>query len=338
MNRFIASIIICTYQRPRSIYTLLSSLSVQTVPIDEIIIVDGSLDDATERHIASFIDTMQVKYTRVLPDHRGLTRQRNVGVNMASSNSDILVFLDDDVVLMHNFLEEILATFNDRDVIGADGLIINECRWLKTQESETISPSALVLDGYYLPLPLRDKVRKWLGLFPSEMQPGKIPPYGHGKSSLPPSGKQYEVEHIMGCNTAYRKIVFSHIQFSNYFEGYGLYEDFDFSVRANRYGKLITNTSAKLEHHHEPAGRPNTFKYGEMVVKNGWYVWKLKHPNPGYVNVLKWYSITILLALFRLTGAFSINQEMRRQALGDLAGRIKALVILLFIKPSINKL
>jgi GT2 family glycosyltransferase len=137
----------------------------------------------------------------------------------------------------------------------------------------------------------------------------------------------------MGGITAYRKSLFRHISFSHYFEGYGLYEDYDFSIRASAYGKLITNTAARLEHHHEPAGRPNTYKYGKMVVTNGWYVWRLKHPHPGVVNIFKWHCITLLLAFFRLGNSFTLHAETRRQALGDFAGRIIAWGKLLFVKP-----
>jgi hypothetical protein len=38
---------------------------------------------------------------------------------------------------------------------------------------------------------------------------------------LPPSGKIYEVELLMGNVSSYRKEVFEKQQFSNYFEGYG---------------------------------------------------------------------------------------------------------------------
>jgi GT2 family glycosyltransferase len=189
------------------------------------------------------------------------------------------------------------------------------------------------LDGFHLKLSTRDRFRAVLGLFPLLVQPGNIPLYGHGKSSLPPTGKQYEVDHIMGGITAYRKTIFNHIQFSTFFEGYGLYEDFDFSVRANRYGRLLTNTAAKLSHHHADSGRPHTYTFGKMVVRNGWYVWRLKYPKPGTQNTLKWHIITLLLAFFRLSNVLTTNSLKRKQAWGDFCGRIVAWVELLLFKP-----
>lgn len=316
------SLIICTYQRPKAILVLLESVLKQTLLPDEIIIVDGSVDDATESSISPMLASLPIVYTRVLPDQRGLTRQRNVGVGMTDSSSEVLVFLDDDVVLEPDFLQQLLYTFDDPEIIGSDSLIVNECYWKPIQGK--VPWLSIVIDGYYLPLSLRDKVRKILGLYPIDLQPGLIPLYGHGNSSLPPTGKSYAVEHIMGGITAYRKKIFDYISFSTYFEGYGLYEDFDFSVRAREFGKLVTNTAARLEHHHEAAGRPNTYKYGKMVVRNGYYVWRLKHPKPGALNIVKWHCITLLLAFLRLLNSITLHKQTRREAWGDFAGRMVA--------------
>jgi hypothetical protein len=36
------------------------------------------------------------------------------------------------------------------------------------------------------------------------------------------------------------------------------------------------NTAAQLHHYHDVQGRPNQYQYGKMVVRNGWYVWRVK--------------------------------------------------------------
>jgi GT2 family glycosyltransferase len=252
---------------------------------------------------------------------------------MLNDTSEVVLFLDDDVILENTFIEHILVPFTDADVVGCDGWITNESSWKPIVPDVPLPQYCQQLDGYYLPLSARDRIRMLLGFFPSNIQPGCIPLYGHGKNSLPPTSKQYEVEHLMGCMMAFRKSIFTHISFSTFFEGYGLYEDFDFSVRASAYGKLITNTAARLAHYHAPLGRPNTYKFGKMVVRNGWYVWRLKHPHPGTQNTLKWHIITLLLAFFRLSNVLTTNSLKRKQAWGDFCGRIVAWVELLLFKP-----
>ncbi len=302
----------------------------------QVLIIDGSPDTKTAALIQPMNALLPLEYINVGETDRGLTKQRNVGIKHLNTSAEIVFFLDDDVLLEQNFFEQMLSTFSDPSVIGCDGLITNECYWLPVEEQNHVPAYCQQLDSYYLPLSARDRFRAVIGLYPLHLQPGKIPKYGHGKSSLPPTGKEYEVDHIMGGITAYRKNIFNHIQFSVFFEGYGLYEDYDFSVRANAYGKLITNTAAYLSHHHAEAGRPHTYKFGKMVVRNGWYVWRLKHPHPGINNIVKWHLITLLLALFRLSNIVTTSTHKRQQAWGDFTGRMVAWIQLFFIKPRTN--
>jgi GT2 family glycosyltransferase len=324
--------------RPHAVIKLLQSISIQTVKPNQILIIDGSTDNQTRYALEQYASPVNLKYIKVDETDRGLTKQRNVGIRNLNPECEIVFFLDDDVILEGDFCERMQEVFQDSNVIGCDGLITNECYWKPLQSNVSVPALSQQLDGFFLKLSLRDTFRALLGLFPLKLQPGKIPAYGHGKSSLPPSGKCYEVDHIMGGITAYRKHIFQYIRFSTFFEGYGLYEDYDFSVRANEYGKLITNTAAHITHHHDDSGRPNTYIFGKMVVRNGWYVWRLKHPHPGLVNIFKWHMITLLLAGFRLGNILTTDALKRKQAWGDFCGRITAWVQLLFSKPTIPHL
>jgi hypothetical protein len=104
----------------------------------------------------------------------------------------------------------------------------------------------------------------------------------------------------------------------------------DFCLRASRIGPLFINTAAKCEHLHEEAGRPDHYKYGKMVVENGWVVWKEKYPNPEFKAILKWNAITLLLAGIRIKNGV-IDRE--RGALHDALGRFTAWFKLGFSKP-----
>jgi hypothetical protein len=70
---------------------------------------------------------------------------------------------------------------------------------------------------------------KKLGL-DSDCLPGYSSLYSHGRSvGFTSKWKMYEVEMLMG-SILFRKRVFKTTQFSTYFEGYGLYEDTDFTL------------------------------------------------------------------------------------------------------------
>lgn len=331
------AIIVCTYMRPHAVINLLNTITVQTVKPHQILIIDGSTDTKTQYAVEQYTFSSALNYIKVEDTDRGLTKQRNVGIRNLNPECEIIFFLDDDVLLSDDFCERMIEVFEENDVIGCDGLITNECYWQPIKPGTSIPAFSQQLDGFFLPLSPRDRFRAVLGLFPLKLQPGKIPRYGHGKSSLPPTGKRYEVDHIMGGITAYRKYIFQHLQFSTFFEGYGLYEDYDFSVRASRYGKLITNTAARIAHHHDDSGRPNTYTFGKMVVRNGWYVWRLKHPHPEAINIVKWHVITLLLTVLRLSNTLTTNSLHRKQAWGDFRGRVSAWLQLVSSKPSLPR-
>jgi GT2 family glycosyltransferase len=124
---------------------------------------------------------------------------------------------------------------------------------------------------------------------------------------------------IMGGVSSFKKQVFETLQFSTYFEGYGLYEDADFSLRLAKIGKLYLNTAAKLNHYHDVSGRPNQYQYGKMVVRNGWYVWRVKNPKPNFQDQYRWHSITLLLTFIRFSNTFTTNK--RKEAFTEFLGR-----------------
>jgi hypothetical protein len=86
-----------------------------------------------------------------------------------------------------------------------------------------------------------------------------------------------------------------------------------------------------LEHHHDAAGRPNQYAYGKMVVRNGWYVWRVKNPKPSFKARLKWHAITFLLTAIRFTNV--VTTSKRKEALTETLGRISGWFTLFFNPP-----
>lgn len=313
---------------------LLQSINLQRLKPFEIIIVDGSTNQDTQNAVTGFSTEVSFQYFLVDSSVRGLTKQRNFGTSKVSSDSEIIAFLDDDVVLHPQYFEEIANTFRQRpEAIGVGGLDVRENGYFKLASDQKISKfSHYTFDGYAVEESLRFKIRKFFGLI-TDLPPDIIPPYSHGRSGHPLSGKTYEVEHLIGLSMAFRKSLFEHIRFSPYFEGYGLYEDFDFSVRSLAFGKLFINTKATLEHYHSPFGRPDFFKYGQMVVTNGWYVWRLRFPETRLIDTIKWHLTCLLLTHIRLL--IVVKGPNRGDALKDYFGRMRAWFVLWFNKPKV---
>lgn len=319
------SLIICTYERATSLKRLLDSVQEQRLYPDEILIVDGSYSEETETMLAEH-PYKNLKYFRVGEEDRGLTRQRNYGIEK-SDDVAIICFLDDDIVLEPDYFQQLIGTYGVRpEAIAAGGRIEDETEWKTVTKEYKPAYDEFVIDGYVRKLGQRNVLRKKLGLL-SDKPPGFMPEFSHGFSTgfLPPSGKIYEVEFFMGGVSSYRKSLFQEIGFSAYFEGYGLYEDMDFCLRASRMGKLFVNTSAKVLHLHEEAGRPDYYKYGKMVVENGYRVWRLKYPTPSRGAKWKWYKISILLAFIRFLNSLKGDKNGLKDGLGRIMGFWKLL-------------
>ena len=326
------SLIICTYMRPNPLLKLLQSVKEQTLYPDEILIIDGSLNEETKAMLEQN-RFQHLNYFSVSENDRGLTRQRNYGIARVGKEMDIVCFLDDDTVLEPDYFEQLLQTFEIHpEALGVGGYISNETPWEKVAENEVIKIDEFSYDGYKRKDGSRFVLRKKLGL-DSDCPPGFSPLFSHGRSVgfLPPSGKTYEVEQVMGGVSAFKKSVFDTFQFSTYFEGYGLYEDADFSLRVAKTGKLFINTSAKLSHYHNSSGRPNQYQYGKMVVRNGYYVWRVKNPNPTFQAKLKWHAITLLLMTIRFTNIFTTNKP--KEAFTEALGRKMGWLSLFWNKP-----
>lgn len=327
------SLVICTYMRPKPLLKLLNSVKSQTVYPNEILIIDGSLNDRTEKliHEKNF---KNLKYVRVNKENRGLTRQRNYGINLVHAKSQIVCFLDDDTVLENSYFEELISTYNYKsDALAVGGYIVNKNTWTKDENN---NPNKFYFDGWHRNEPWRFKVRKWFGLLP-DVAPGFMPTFSHGRSVgfLPPSGDIYQVEMLMGGVSSFKREVFKEMKFSNYFEGYGLYEDADFSLRLSKKGKIYINTNARLYHYHDDSGRPNKYKYGKMVIRNGWYVWRIKYPKPELIDRFKWNVTALLLTLIRFGNV--VNTTKRMESFTEAMGRISGWLSLIFNKPKLKE-
>ncbi|BAO55751.1 glycosyl transferase, family 2 [Nonlabens marinus S1-08] len=312
--------------------SLLTSVQQQTRYPDEILIIDGSKDDRTEVRFRES-EIGKINYHKVTEIDRGLTKQRNYGIEQVSRDTDIVAFLDDDVILQPDYFEKLLQTYEIHPAaVGVGGYITNEILW---QETKSVNPRDLnyfYFDGYRRKESSRYKLRRRLGLV-QQTPPGVYPTFGHGRSIsfLPPSGKTYQVNQLMGGVSSFPLSLLKEHKFSEYFEGYGLYEDAHFTLRVSKIGNLYLNTAAQLEHHHDPGGRPNLFNYGKMVVRNGWLVWRTFNPVPNWNDRYKWWVITILLAVIRFLNICTTRD--RSGSFQEFSGRVIGMFTLLLNKP-----
>lgn len=321
------SLVVCTFRRPGPVRRLLEAVAAQTRRPDEVLVVDASPDRETEEAVRAFPGVL---YSRVSPEERGLTRQRNWGI--ARARGGRIAFLDDDTVPEPAYFEEVLACFDRHPgAVGVGGYIANEVAWTRALGGPA-PLSVFRMGEWERREDYRWRLRRLLGL-DSPAGPGRMPAMGHARSVgfFPPDGDDHEVELFMGGAATWRRDLLDRVRFSPWFEGYGLYEDLDFCLRAAREGSLWLCTRARLAHLHEPAGRPNRFRYGEMAVRNGWRVWRLRWPSPPWPDRGRWWATTLLLAGCRLADA--VRGPERRAAASEALGRLWGSATLLRSRP-----
>lgn len=112
MSRPTVSVVIPAYKAERTIARPLESLLAQTVPPDEILVVDDGSPDDVAGAVASFGD--RVKYVR--KPNGGAASARNLGIDVA--RGDLIAFLDADDYWEPAKLEKQVAVFRDHPEVG----------------------------------------------------------------------------------------------------------------------------------------------------------------------------------------------------------------------------
>lgn len=299
------SIVIPTFNRPESLKFCIFSILKQTVIPNEIIIVDdGNLSHIPfeDQLLSAGIDCQYVK--KEVP---GLTESRNMGVDL--STGDVIFFLDDDVVLFRDYLEEILRVYyqDEENFIGGVGGLIANIPPLKWYE--------YLLNLYYIVF------------FNKGIKEGRILKSGFCTEL---GITEFRLKHISrvdflsGGVCSYRRKVFEEFHFTDRYRDYALGEDKDFSLRVSRRYKLIVNPGAKLFHYNSPEMRPNKRERGEKfvigkyltfrnLVKKRWWDWIFfYYAIFGYVLIH--FSVALLLIdrseWGRIAGIFSAMKNI----------------------------
>lgn len=116
------SVIICTYNRDKYIYTTLEKLAKNNLPFSEyeIILVNNLCTDKTEEKCFSFHSQYpSVNFRYFIEENQGLSYARNRGIKEAIG--DMFVFLDDDAFVDVDYLANLTLRMNEYPDLSAFG-------------------------------------------------------------------------------------------------------------------------------------------------------------------------------------------------------------------------
>ena len=258
------SVIIPTYNRVDCICRNLGAIALQDPAVAQVVIVDASPGDETERVVRSAVEAglpYGVVYRRN-PGGRGNTpNSRNKA--LLESTGEIIAFLDDDAFPRAGWSAALLASFADPSVAGVAGRAMNGIP----------HEDLIVIDDI-----------------------GRLRPDGtmSGNFNSNP-GRCVDVDHMIGCNMSLRASLIGELGgFKDDFRAgpFGICEETEICIRARKLGyRLVFNPDAVADHigAPQPGGRRFSPKYSYYHTKNN------------LVMIIRNYAVGVMTLRYPLT-------------------------------------
>tara|TARA_X000000950_G_scaffold219456_1_gene264286 strand:+ start:954 stop:1874 length:921 start_codon:yes stop_codon:yes gene_type:complete len=294
--------ILCSKGRPIVLdETVVSILKQDSLPSKILLVVTCNAD---------FLESTLLRDERVMASISpvaGLTAQRNYGIScIQNQNVEITIFLDDDVELEISFFTKMLYLFSKYpDIIGIS--------------AESVIGGASADRSY------AKKVINDLNTVPMD------------RLKVRDSGK-YCLCH--GCNMFFRTSLFGEELFDEELPLYSYGEDYDFSLRASRHGKVGKVSGIGFAHLTYPGGRVSEKKRGYSIVANNYYFLKKRVQ---HVTIFLGYIRFWLVIVFKETfsvgiKSITLNKNYHRTYRDHFFGRCLAVFDVIRGNSSPNKI
>jgi glycosyltransferase involved in cell wall biosynthesis len=114
------TIIILTWQRLTNLGSILSELSNQTYKDFEVRVSNGNLKrvGTVEKYVSSFKNKLSISVSHDGNDQKAF-RRLIIGKEVAKSGTDVVMFIDDDVSIPNNYIENCLSQYEDKSYKSA---------------------------------------------------------------------------------------------------------------------------------------------------------------------------------------------------------------------------
>jgi GT2 family glycosyltransferase len=245
------SVVIATLDRTAHLRVALASLCRAIPPPREVLVVDAGAGGSARATVDAFAGNAPFDIVHV-PSERGLTRQRNRGIDRATG--DVVVFLDDDVTVEANVFAELDTAYADPRVVGATGRVVE--------------PADPRLGG------ARSRLRRLLmGGTPD----GTFTRFGYPRR-IRGRGAACDVETMPGCFLSARRDAAETVRFDERLTGYALAEDEDFSVRLAQAGRIRYLPGALVYHRNTGFSSRDSRSFNRDVMRNRRYLFRKNFP------------------------------------------------------------
>ena len=299
------SVVTPTLRRPREVKELLENLSLQTLLPRELVLVDGAPlgEDGAQAVVEANQSTLPFRL-HYIRGGGGTAIQRNIGIGAAQG--EFIAFVDDDIRLDANFLEQAVSVFQqDVHVGGVTGYITNQ----------------------YLD-PNTSKRWQWyrrLKLF-TIYEPGRYDyqsGYPINRYLQSPHDGIKEIDFMgAGCAVWRAQVFAGGLRFDEFFTGFGVLEDAHLALRAGKQWKLVENGRARCVHLHSQGGREDLRKVMRKTAVNYRYVFVDIVPERSFMQEFRFWR---LQAIDLANGVILAVLHPSRLNFGAVVGKVEGL-------------
>jgi glycosyltransferase involved in cell wall biosynthesis len=239
------SIVIPTKDREKDLNECVDSVLIQTLNPDEVLVIDdGNLSERFKTALQNKLTQKNIGFRYFKKQKPGLSESKNWGAKEAKS--EIVLFLDDDVVLEKDYAEHLLKVWQenwqDKELAGVSGIIKNS---RKKSFLEKLFNKIFCLDS-----------KKTWSILPWGFQTWDFYIKSNKRAEWAPGG-----------TTSFRKEIFDFFQFKSLQPGRTASEDIEISWKLKDDGYyFIITPFAKLTHKESPISREKDFILG---IKDG---------------------------------------------------------------------
>jgi GT2 family glycosyltransferase len=272
-------IIICSKDRPDLLPKLFENIFDQTKPPEQIVIVDNSNSEKNFIKGRQYINTFLSKIKKTnkkskikvnyLNDQsgKGLPHARNFGKKIV--DTDIILFLDDDVNLDPEYTKNLLSFYARHPKAGG------ACGNLVQPQQNRLSSRLRMIFGAIF-------------LFDS-LAPFQVLPSGWGSHPYG-ANKTKRVTWLSGCNMSYRKEVLREFDSDEDIPTQGGGEDRDLSYRASKQYPIYVVTECKGMHEMIKISRPNLGESNKRAIYGNAYFYKKNISKNIFTHIAFWWS------------------------------------------------
>jgi glycosyltransferase involved in cell wall biosynthesis len=297
------SAVIPTRHRPLPLRRCLESLIDQGCLPAEVVVVDGSTDNASRKLVEDWAlrVTSQCVVVWKAADQLGAAAQRNQGITVATQ--PFVCFFDDDILFEPDCMSRLWdALQSDSTIGGVNAMIVNQ----------RYQPPGLISRLFFTLMHGRSEIS-----FAGRVIGPAINLLPEDRDDLP---EVVQVEWLnLGC-TLYREEALPSPLFNSIFRGYSLMEDLTLSLRVGKCWKLANVRTARIFHDSQPGDHKSSITdLARMELVNRLFVMtQVLHRKrlsdyfkflvlQGFIiassfNTREWYRVVPLVVIGKLRG------------------------------------